>query len=188
MAAGWLDSTEKKPNPTDMSELDIKQEEFFRFRQRLIARTCMVAHCFNALRDGNRALCQKHYMQLWRARNPARAAYANLRDSARKRRLPFELSFDDFALVVGDTPYMEEKGTRVGCFHIDRIDPCLGYTVGNLRVIPLSENIAKGNKERRNYEYRRELLMRKGYSLEPYCDWVDDSELVCTEPQGNDPF
>jgi hypothetical protein len=52
----------------------------------------------------------------------------------------------------------------------------------------MSENIAKGNRERFNYDYRRELLLRKGYYMEPYDDWTDDSELVCTAPANDDPF
>ena len=90
--------------------------------------------------------------------------------------------------MIGGTPYMSEKGTTVGSYHVDRIDPCLGYVPRNLQILPASENIAKGNRERFNYEYRRELLLRKGYHVDPYDDWYDDSELVCLQPTGDDPF
>jgi hypothetical protein len=171
-----------------MPEKIIQVDQFFRFRSYQVEGVCQVAHCRNALRKGRVDLCQRHYMQWWRASNPLRAAYANLRDSARKRKLPFDISFEDFCLMVSGTPYMEEKGTTQGCYHIDRINACLGYTADNVRVIPMSENIAKGNRERFNYDYRRELLLRKGYYMEPYDDWTDDSELVCTAPANDDPF
>jgi hypothetical protein len=90
--------------------------------------------------------------------------------------------------MVSDTPYIEYKGTTTGSYHIDRINPCRGYLPDNIRVIPISENIAKGNRERFNYEYRRELLLRKGYHVDPYDDWYDDSELSCSSPSESDPF
>lgn len=127
------------------------------------ASLCVVAYC-RSKRGGNYSrLCHKHKLQKWRMENPEKYAYNNLKDSARKRRLPMTLSFPEFLSFVRDTGYMERKGNMAEDLQIDRIDATRGYEAGNLRVITTTENTVKGNKERRKAEYLESLLLRKGY-------------------------
>lgn len=72
-----------------------------------------------------------------------KAKLAMLRDRARSRKVPFDLDLNwlsDFIERTGYDPYWH---------HIDRISFLGGYTKNNLQVLPFSENIAKGNRERR---------------------------------------
>lgn len=130
---------------------------------------CVVAYC-RSKRGGNYSrLCHKHKLHKWRVENPEKYAYNNLKDSARRRRLPMTLSFAEFLEFVQSTDYMTRKGCTANDLQIDRIDASLGYQKGNLRVITTTENTVKGNQERRLAEYRESLLLRQSES--PYdCD------------------
>ena len=44
---------------------------------------------------------------------------------------------------------MDEKGCTRFCLHIDRIDATKEYTFDNLQVLTCTENVLKGNAERR---------------------------------------
>ena len=48
---------------------------------------------------------------------------------------------------------------------LDREDACGGYTSDNIRVIPIEENVAKGNRERHLPEHVRAVMARR----EPDC-------------------
>lgn len=127
---------------------------------------CVVAYC-RGKRSGNYSrLCHKHKTYKWRSENPEKYAYNNLRDSARRRKLPMTLSFHDFLSFIQDTGYMEQKGNTKESLQIDRLDASRGYEVGNLRIVTTTENTVKGNKERRRAEYLESLLLRKGYRAE----------------------
>lgn len=65
-----------------------------------------------------------------------------LRDRAQRKKVPFDLTVEwlERFLVLYDYDPKEH--------HIDRIRTWLGYVMGNLQILPMSENIAKGNRER----------------------------------------
>ena len=88
-------------------------------------------------------------MRLWRAKYKEKAAYANLRGSAKRRKIEFNLTFDEFVELVVDTKYISLKGRDAGDLQIDRKDSTKGYVKGNLRVITCTENVIRGNKARR---------------------------------------
>lgn len=72
-----------------------------------------------------------------------RARLKMIRDRANRKKVPFDLDLDwllDFIERTGYDPYWH---------HIDRISSLGGYTKLNLQILPFSENIAKGNRERR---------------------------------------
>lgn len=115
---------------------------------------CKVRYCRKLPRDigthpKSHQLCGHHYKMLWRFNNPLHAAFDDLRSSARKRRKEFTLTLEQFTALVAPTRYMDEKGKERHCLHIDRIDVTLGYTFENLQVITCTENVLKGNAERR---------------------------------------
>lgn len=73
-------------------------------------------------------------------RNPARRAFRMVKDSARKRGIPFNLSFDEFKEFDRQTGYVESRGQSAECLSIDRINPEKGYEVGNIRAMNWLEN------------------------------------------------
>lgn len=71
-----------------------------------------------------------------------KAKLAILRDRAARKRVPFDLTLEWLTNFLRENAYDSTE------HHIDRDKPWLGYVMGNLQVLPASENIAKGNRER----------------------------------------
>lgn len=125
-----------------------------KYRKTNIRGRCPVSRCRNAprnLRDHPQSaqLCGSHAKELWRIRNPVQAAYDTLRTHARARRKEFTITLAEFRSLVEPTRYLDDKGNERHSLHIDRIDATLGYTTGNLQVLTCTENVVKGNAERR---------------------------------------
>lgn len=130
--------------------------------------TCPVVRCRRPSSERHCGLCVAHYMLRWRKENPERAAYNTLRDHAKDRKLEFTLSFDYFCGLAHALRYTENSGTFRGMLTIDRVDPTKGYVPGNLRVISVEENTAKGNRERYLPEHVQAILARsRGETTEP---------------------
>lgn len=126
-----------------MAEREIATEEAFSLcESKRGGKRCMVV-CCQRKKEKDRLICAGHRKQLYRLRNPLRAAYQESMNSARKRKIAFRLSFAEFAGVLEGTNYLEQKGIRAWNLHIDRIESSKGYEVGNVRVITASENCRK---------------------------------------------
>lgn len=144
---------------------------------------CPVFRCRNLprnIKDHPKScqLCGSHAKELWRIRNPVHAAYGALKVSARRRGIPFTLTFEHFSEIAEATRYIDNKGNYRHNLHIDRIEEHLGYTDGNIQVITCGENVAK--------EHRRRLVDQKIRRYEEEHD-ADDSGLEHV-PQEGDPF
>jgi hypothetical protein len=113
---------------------------------------CVTAHCRNFLPVSAIQNCNKHcskcMMRVWRVNSSLKAVLAKLRERAVKRQVPCTLTPEELLLVIGDTHYLDLKGRVRGLLHLDRIVLSLGYVAGNVRVITVSDNVAKGNVER----------------------------------------
>ena len=157
--------------------------DFFTFALQKSPELCPVAGCRKKRGVVNR-LCNRHRMEKWRAANPTKAAYQTLKDHARARRIPFELTLEQFTRLAEQTNYLAEKGHTKGCVQLDRIDASGGYTLSNMQVLSVSDNTAKGNRERWGREYQETLLRRKGYVV----DEGDSDEGLIYEPNDSDPF
>jgi hypothetical protein len=146
-----------------MPEKDIALHDFFTISKNQKPGKCCVSGCLKKERAPKRRLCEKHQKQWWRARNPTRDAYNQIKAHARERRIEFDLTFEELERIIEGTGYANKKGCSKGNLQIDRLDACKGYTADNIRVLPASHNIAKGNRERRSLRYRIALLTRLGY-------------------------
>lgn len=168
-----------------MSEKEILAEDIFSLLKSPKAGYCPVRGCTKAVRAKGRSFCPKHDKQLWRARNPIRSAYNNLRHHAKQRSVEFNITLEEFNQLEGVARYAKDIGRSSDALHIDRVDPCIGYTVGNIRVLRAGDNIAKGNVERRNLRYRIHLFTRLGY-LEHSAELLDElmlfDSIVWTDP------
>lgn len=170
-------------------ELNIPLDEVFRLTSKgKHPSKCQVFRCkANKANTGN--LCHKHKMRLWRIRNPIASGFCKLRDRAKRRGIPFEITLPEYRQIVLSSGYLVRSGSFIGCLQLDRIDAKKGYTLGNLQVLTVSENAAKGNRERMSHEYKRALLLRRGYEdIGPYCDWVDPDSVSFVEAANGDPF
>lgn len=61
-------------------------------------------------------------------------------NSAKKRDIPFELTFQEFCDFDEQTGYIEKRGTGPDSLTIDRIDSNLPYRLGNIRALTWDEN------------------------------------------------
>lgn len=83
----------------------------------------------------------------YRAKNPIRYAYHNLKSNSKRRGKEFDLTFEQFKEFCYKTNYIQGKGITKDSYSIDRKDNDKGYTIDNIRILTVSENSKKGNKQ-----------------------------------------
>lgn len=112
---------------------------------------CKVRMCRNESYNG-KPLCNKCQSREFRANNPDRYAFNALKDSAKKRGIPFGLSFEEFrAFCLSHPEYLPGRGRRSFHLHLDRIDASRGYFADNIQVLSATINIQKRN----SVDYRK---------------------------------
>lgn len=120
---------------------------------------CWTKFCRGTRSDMNRGrICHKCLTRLRRLNNPLTEAFKILRNNARRRGKPFDLTLDQFRQFAEENGYLEGKGRHAGALHIDRKDPLLGYTLGNIRVLESTVNSAKGAIEDKLRHYNHQPL------------------------------
>jgi hypothetical protein len=131
-------------------------DSHFEFRKESKPGKCPVKFCRResranpgAVNPSKHRLCNNHAKELSRLRNPIRTTFVEKRSNAKRRGIVWTLTLEEYTEVVMQQEYMDNRGNQRHCLHIDRKDNTKGYEVGNLRIITCSENVAKGNKERR---------------------------------------
>ena len=112
---------------------------------------CKVVYCKRparvrvrtGLRVENSSICITCASRLFRANNPARYAYRQIKDRAKRKKQIFSLTFEEFLEVIDGTEYLERRGRGKDELHLDRIDVSQGYVRWNLQVITAAENLRK---------------------------------------------
>lgn len=105
-------------------------------------RACRNKYCGNEAAKGRKE-CHRCRKKKWAENNPMKYTYANLRTNAKRRKKPFEITFDQFKRFVVQTEYMYGKGKTRKALTIDRIEEEKGYVDGNLQVLENETNIRK---------------------------------------------
>ena len=96
-----------------------------------------------------RKFCHKCYARLWRINNPFSNLYRDLKNSASRRGHAFDLTYGEFLIFCLDSNYCERQiRFNSTSLTFDRINPKLGYSFSNLRIIPMGQNVAFENKRR----------------------------------------
>lgn len=92
----------------------------------------------------------KHRLECWacraaryRAMYPLKYAFWDLRTNSKRRGVPFHLTLEQFKNFCEKFEYMTKQGRTKQCYSIDRIKIDVGYEIGNLKMIPVSENSSK---------------------------------------------
>ena len=114
------------------------------------------------------------------------AAYDLIRAHARARKIVFTLTLTHFTKVIAPTRYLDESGSERHHLHIDRIQNHLGYEDGNIRVLTCSDNVAKGNAERRQKYV--DAKIRGHVAAKQEASDADDSDLEYTPPADGEAF
>jgi hypothetical protein len=92
--------------------------------------------------------CWKCRSRLLKERHPHTYVLNQIRHSARKRKLPFTITLEQFRQFCTETRYLELKGKLPNSMTIDRIDWNDGYHIGNIRLLTHAENCAEGGDNR----------------------------------------
>lgn len=106
------------------------------------ARGICVSWCCKRVAVLGRTQCPTCRSRLHRLRNPDAYAYCNLRCSARKRGIGFELSFEDFQEFCAVTGYVELRGKNPESLTVDRIKSDQPYRIGNIRIMRYDDNVS----------------------------------------------
>lgn len=88
-------------------------------------------------------ICSACKRARWKANNPLRYAFGNLRRRAKQRGKEFTLTFDQYKHFAESTDYHKLKGKSSLSLSVDRIDDRAGYEWWNIQAITLRENTRK---------------------------------------------
>lgn len=114
-------------------------------------RICANEDCASEAAPG-RTICWKCKSRQFSKKNPIRKAWHNLKRSAVRREIKFELTlkyFTEWVTTGAGKGYMELAGMNGDDLTIDRIKPELGYVEGNLQLLTRTENSNKFHNEER---------------------------------------
>lgn len=98
--------------------------------------------CRQKARSG-RSDCNTCHCRKARLKNPKRYIFLWVQQSARKRKIPFNLTFEQFKQFADATGYFARVGRDRDSLTIDRIDSSKPYELGNIRVLTYRANVAK---------------------------------------------
>jgi hypothetical protein len=142
---------------TPQQRVTHEAEGFFTLKKSPGAGFCCVNGCRRQSAKHKQGLCHTHSQHRWRMKSPKRSAFTALRDHAVARGLKFTITYDYFLGLTDALGYWSGDGVPT----IDRIKVERGYEFGNLTVISMSENVAKGNRERHLPAAVQAILERK---------------------------
>lgn len=106
---------------------------------------CPGKYCRNKTKNGLK--CNTCKSREKRARHPIRYAYDVLKMNAKRRGIPFKITFEWFKKFAIETDYVAGKGRTKKSYSVDRIRNELGYVPGNMRVLTVSDNSMKATRK-----------------------------------------
>jgi hypothetical protein len=95
--------------------------------------------------------------QAYRAKNPEKTAYQNHRHTARRRNIPFLLTFDEWWSIWRDSAKWEQRGRNAGTYCMARHGDQGAYEVGNVRICTKQENAAERRGRPFSEQHRQAL-------------------------------
>lgn len=104
--------------------------------------TCAAVYCHNDPYPGHR-WCTKCKSRIWRANNPVKYHFWNLKHRAKQRGHAFMLTMEQWMDFVKRTGLIELHGRFANNLSIDRIEDGKGYTADNIQTLTVSENARK---------------------------------------------
>lgn len=136
--------------------------------------TCTTRFCNNRCSGKHCGTCRT---RIWRLNNPEKYAYNNQKHRADERRIPWDITFEEWLKFAIETEYMAKKGITKNSLQVDRIndDPAkgyYGYRIDNVQVLELEHNIKKYViKKWIDYDWRDHTA--KSRRIPP--SWIDES-------------
>jgi hypothetical protein len=111
-------------------------------------RRCATKRCRKPVFKLHRSpYCSRCRTRRFKARFPLKWAFNMLRGNAKRRGKLFALTYAQYEQLAIATGYAEQKGKLATCLSIDRIDNNGGYSLDNIRVVAVSVNAARQNRQ-----------------------------------------
>ena len=142
---------------------ELKRAWYYRNREKEIARAAQWA---KDNKDRNNATRRAKYATSpdriiaevygWRKENPELFAYTNHKNHARRRGIPFLLTFEEWCDIWYDSGKFAERGHSKGQYVMARFGDKGPYAVGNVQIITCSENMAEAWEIRRKRKRRHD--------------------------------
>ena len=107
---------------------------------------CQAYWCKRKVDPSHDRFCAKHRKRYQKIHNPVVYTYGYLKQNAKRRGKPFDLTIEQFRKFCEETNYIALKGRLKKSATIDRIDPNKGYSIDNIQILTLSQNASKGTK------------------------------------------
>ncbi len=119
----------------------IKKDALKKQNVRVYPCKCLTKLCRGkATKSGNSPYCSKCRMRRWRSAYPIKAHYSDLKHRAGQRGHQFDITLEEFTHFWNTSGYAEGHGKTKDSLSIDRINPNLGYSLSNIKVLTLSDN------------------------------------------------
>ena len=103
---------------------------------------CSTKYCRNESAPG-RVICWKCKSHQLKINNPVTYFLNALRVNAKRRNKQFDLTLEQFKKFCTETGYLNKKGRHGDNLSIDRIRGNEGYSINNIQVLTVSENVRK---------------------------------------------
>lgn len=110
--------------------------------KKISAGICICAMCSRPVAK-HRKICHTHINDQYKEKNPIRYAYKVLKNNAKRRKVGFSITIDEFIKFCDENNYMELKGVSASSYTIDRKKSEQGYTYDNMQILFNSQNVKK---------------------------------------------
>lgn len=95
---------------------------------------------------GHLSHCWRCRTEIKKERQPLRYQFNILRKSAKRRNIPFRITFKEWCWWCNQTGYMDKKGRGKGNMSVGRIDHSKGYSISNIQMEEYHFNTVKGHE------------------------------------------
>lgn len=104
---------------------------------------CCAYHCNNKPVKRLGGLCYKHYRRKRKELDPVGERYQQMKSKAKQRGKDFYITLSEFRKFCEDTGYILKKGFRGKAASVDRKINSKGYSIDNIELLTLRQNINK---------------------------------------------
>lgn len=109
-----------------------------------------------------------------KANSKYRAAYHQHSYNAKKRKIPFHLTYSEWLEIWQQSGHLESRGKNAGCYVMSRFGDKGAYEVGNVFISRMEDNVREGNKgikkSTRHAAKLRKLLNKVRFKRAVYID------------------
>ena len=118
-------------------------------------------------KSGHSPYCAKCRSRHWREHDPVKYKFDNLRNRARQRGKEFSLTIAQFREFCQREKLLDRRGRSSKSYSIDRIKSHLGYSISNIQVLEIGENVRRRYVRLPDY-VKAEMEAAEKASKEPF--------------------